>query len=195
LSFIYFTAVAPDEARHCDIEFKFLTPTIRCVIFNISKGDRDFRKRIPSSAYQFTPGDYPPIMSEARDASLNAPAAGGTTMAHSTTSISESEKERETEAWLREKEKPSELETSHPVIQGDNTILPSGASLTKAETARSQPGGAPLGEIQTREDGTEYPSSVKLIIIVTSLCLSVFLMALGTVPAKLLSLNTPWYQS
>ncbi|TGJ78705.1 hypothetical protein E0Z10_g10059 [Xylaria hypoxylon] len=50
-------------------------------------------------------------------------------------------------------------------------------SLAKIQTARSQ-NGSPLKPIETREDGTEYPTGVKLTLISVALCLSVFLTAL-----------------
>lgn len=37
----------------------------------------------------------------------------------------------------------------------------------------------PPVETAKREDGTEYPTGIKLGLIVLALCLSVFLMALG----------------
>ncbi|KAI1865521.1 uncharacterized protein JN550_008278 [Neoarthrinium moseri] len=49
--------------------------------------------------------------------------------------------------------------------------------LSHQITARSQNSNA-LREVQTREDGTEYPSGVKLALITLALCLSVFLVAL-----------------
>ena len=35
-----------------------------------------------------------------------------------------------------------------------------------------------LEEVETREDGTPYPTGVKLGVIVLAICLSIFLMAL-----------------
>ncbi|KAJ3578724.1 hypothetical protein NPX13_g1837 [Xylaria arbuscula] len=49
--------------------------------------------------------------------------------------------------------------------------------LAKVQTARTQNGSA-LHPTETREDGTEYPSGTKLILISVALCLSVFLTAL-----------------
>ncbi|KAI0137054.1 putative efflux pump [Xylariales sp. AK1849] len=51
------------------------------------------------------------------------------------------------------------------------------ADLSKQITARSHHGSV-LREVQTREDGTEYPTGLKLGLISLALCLSVFLMAL-----------------
>ena len=38
---------------------------------------------------------------------------------------------------------------------------------------------SPVNTLQIREDGTDYPSGLKLFLIILALCLSVFLMALG----------------
>ncbi|KAI0505130.1 putative efflux pump [Xylaria bambusicola] len=50
-------------------------------------------------------------------------------------------------------------------------------ALAKVQTARTTNGSA-LHPTETREDGTEYPSGTKLILISVALCLSVFLTAL-----------------
>ncbi|KAI3323478.1 MFS general substrate transporter [Xylariaceae sp. AK1471] len=50
-------------------------------------------------------------------------------------------------------------------------------SLAKIQTARTQ-NGDQLQQIATRDDGSEYPSGVKLTLISVALCLSVFLIAL-----------------
>jgi hypothetical protein len=49
--------------------------------------------------------------------------------------------------------------------------------LSKQLTAQSHHPAA-LQEIRTREDGTEYPTGLKLGLIMLALCLAVFLMAL-----------------
>ncbi|KAH8166067.1 hypothetical protein CIB48_g2191 [Xylaria polymorpha] len=49
--------------------------------------------------------------------------------------------------------------------------------LAKVQTARSDNGNK-LQPTETREDGTEYPTGVKLTLISAALCLSVFLIAL-----------------
>ena len=53
---------------------------------------------------------------------------------------------------------------------------------------------APLGVVQTQEDGTEYPRGVKMSLIVLALCLAVFLMALeySTRPRSPICL-TDWF--
>lgn len=38
---------------------------------------------------------------------------------------------------------------------------------------------SPVNTLQKREDGTDYPSGLKLFLINLAMCLSVFLMALG----------------
>lgn len=50
--------------------------------------------------------------------------------------------------------------------------------LERQATATSKAGQS-LRATNTRDDGTEYPSGMKLNLIVLALCLSVFLMALG----------------
>ncbi|KAI1290513.1 MFS general substrate transporter [Xylaria venustula] len=61
------------------------------------------------------------------------------------------------------------------VATGD--VMEKTQSLAKVQTARSQ-NGSPLHPTETREDGTEYPSGPKLLLISVALCLSVFLTAL-----------------
>ncbi|KAK3990910.1 putative efflux system protein [Cladorrhinum sp. PSN332] len=51
-------------------------------------------------------------------------------------------------------------------------------SLSRKQTAASNAGSNPLHQVQTREDGEEYPAGMKLALIVLALCLSVFVMAL-----------------
>jgi hypothetical protein len=51
------------------------------------------------------------------------------------------------------------------------------SELARQATAVSKTGQS-IQQTQTREDGTEYPSGMKLGLIVLALCLSVFLMAL-----------------
>lgn len=56
-------------------------------------------------------------------------------------------------------------------------VVEKSESLAKVQTARTQNGDA-LHQIQTREDGSEYPTGLKLGLISLALCLSVFLIAL-----------------
>ncbi|KAI1382026.1 putative efflux pump [Hypoxylon crocopeplum] len=58
---------------------------------------------------------------------------------------------------------------------GPNQEKPS--ELVRHTTAQSRHGDS-IRQIQTREDGTEYPDGLKLGLITLALCLSVFLMAL-----------------
>jgi hypothetical protein len=53
---------------------------------------------------------------------------------------------------------------------------------TLAQTATAEPDSlhSPVEAVNTREDGTEYPTGLKLGLIALALCLSVFLVALGT---------------
>lgn len=55
-------------------------------------------------------------------------------------------------------------------------------SLARHATATSQHG-KDVERVQTREDGAAYPTGVNLALIVMALCLSVFVMALGSNPA------------
>jgi len=48
----------------------------------------------------------------------------------------------------------------------------------RQQTTATSNHGQPVHRIRTREDGTEYPTGMKLVLISLALCLSVFLMAL-----------------
>jgi len=50
--------------------------------------------------------------------------------------------------------------------------------LARAPTSASHAGGKSLQPTQTREDGSEYPTGLRLGLISLALCLAVFLMAL-----------------
>jgi hypothetical protein len=50
-------------------------------------------------------------------------------------------------------------------------------TLAQIQTAHTQHG-EPIKPTETREDGSEYPSGLKLALISLALCLSVFLIAL-----------------
>jgi hypothetical protein len=54
-----------------------------------------------------------------------------------------------------------------------------GHTLVHTDTAEPDSLHAPVEAVNTREDGTEYPTGVKLGLIALALCLSVFLVALG----------------
>jgi hypothetical protein len=51
-------------------------------------------------------------------------------------------------------------------------------ALARQPTATSNTGKA-IEKVETRQDGEEYPTGMKLTLIVIALCLSVFVMALG----------------
>jgi hypothetical protein len=44
---------------------------------------------------------------------------------------------------------------------------------------------SPVSSLQKREDGTDYPSGLKLFLIILALCLGVFLMALGMLSSSI----------
>lgn len=52
------------------------------------------------------------------------------------------------------------------------------STLDRQPTAASKTG-SKIEPVLTREDGEEYPSGMKLFLIVLALCLAVFVMALG----------------
>ncbi|KAI1384991.1 putative efflux pump [Hypoxylon trugodes] len=68
----------------------------------------------------------------------------------------------------------SSIEDSHSIAAADQEKT---HDLTQHTTALSRHNEA-VEKIQTREDGTEYPTGAKLVLIALALCLSVFLMAL-----------------
>jgi hypothetical protein len=76
----------------------------------------------------------------------------------------------------------SDVETAAPT---NNAATPGEPQPEKVEelvrqaTAASKSGQS-IRPTNTRQDGTEYPSGMKLGLIMLALCLSVFLMALGT---------------
>ncbi|KAI0890117.1 putative efflux pump [Annulohypoxylon maeteangense] len=78
----------------------------------------------------------------------------------------------------------SEDSTSSIINMGDSAHTPVGdpnqeknQELTRHTTALSHHGES-IRQIQTREDGVEYPGGMKLFLITLALCLGVFLMAL-----------------
>jgi len=66
----------------------------------------------------------------------------------------------------------------------------------RQQTTATSNHGQPVHRIRTREDGTEYPTGMKLVLISLALCLSVFLMALGAFCHKPPDLcwSWPWQQ-
>jgi hypothetical protein len=95
------------------------------------------------------------------------------TIVPSAASVSDFEKDRASSRDREETILPATKDETAPETGSD------GIDLAKAATAASQAHGQSLKEIQTREDGTEYPTGMKLGLINLALCLSVFLMALG----------------
>jgi len=85
-------------------------------------------------------------------------------------------------ASMSEKKAPSESDaiSSDNVGQTDGTpgLNEKDNGITRQATAASAAGGKSLQQTRTREDGTEYPTGMKLGLISLALCLSVFLMAL-----------------
>ena len=83
---------------------------------------------------------------------------------------------------MSEKKAPSESDaiSSDNVGQTDGTpgLNEKDNGITRQATAASAAGGKSLQQTRTREDGTEYPTGMKLGLISLALCLSVFLMAL-----------------
>ena len=67
---------------------------------------------------------------------------------------------------MEEKTSIDKVSAAEPVIIGD-----------AQEGEKAEP--SPVNTLQKREDGTDYPSGLKLFLIILALCLSVFLMALG----------------
>ena len=73
-------------------------------------------------------------------------------------------------------------------VEGENTTVApihaaadaheGGHGLNKIETANSHVGTHSIAPTATREDGSEYPTGMRLGLIMLALCLAVFLMAL-----------------
>lgn len=102
------------------------------------------------------------------------------TVAESTSSIA-GDKDVDTYST---QEKTSQFHSTDPSM--DSNVQPMApapteaekvVALTKQATARSHNSNA-LRQTQTREDGVEYPTGMKLFLISLALCLSVFLIAL-----------------
>jgi hypothetical protein len=91
------------------------------------------------------------------------------TIAPSRASLSEKESYRAEEARPSTEPTPQDAEATEAEKQNN---------LAKHATAASAAGQS-IRATATREDGSEYPTGVKLGLITLALCLSVFLMALG----------------
>lgn len=75
-------------------------------------------------------------------------------------------------------ESPSDADAPASVRVPTPTDTEKRADLARQTTAVSKSGDS-IDRTRTREDGTEYPTGMKLALIVIALCLSIFLMALG----------------
>ena len=96
------------------------------------------------------------------------------TVAPSTASVSDMEKDdglRSDRETVRETE---DAPAADETVRDDEKHN----DLAKAPTSASQAGHS-IKTTPTRDDGTEYPTGVKLGLISLALCLSVFLIALG----------------
>ncbi|KAK4162431.1 putative efflux system protein [Cladorrhinum sp. PSN259] len=109
------------------------------------------------------------------------------TIVPDSTSISDDEKRSTTDKTeTNEKPEPVESSTEQPTpipttpTKDSNTEKQEkqSISLARKQTAASNAGSKSLRQIQTREDGEEYPEGTRLGLIVLALCLSVFVMAL-----------------
>jgi hypothetical protein len=75
-------------------------------------------------------------------------------------------------------EPPSDADVTASVRVPTPTDTEKRAELERQTTAVSKSGQS-IDRTRTREDGTEYPTGMKLGLIILALCLSIFLMALG----------------
>jgi len=75
-------------------------------------------------------------------------------------------------------EPPSDADVTASVRVPTPTNTEKRAELERQTTAVSKSGQS-IDRTRTREDGTEYPTGMKLGLIILALCLSIFLMALG----------------
>ena len=121
-----------------------------------------------------TPQGQPPSVA----AQLEAPASEPT-LAPSTHSRASFEKEARSLVSSRGKPVSSSGNSRSSIVKDETAEedVELADVLAKVQTARTQNGSA-LHPTETREDGTEYPSGTKLILISVALCLSVFLTAL-----------------
>ena len=82
-------------------------------------------------------------------------------------------------------EKASAKESGFSTRDDTRSPSPTRSVLSKDETdpqiekvATSGDARSEITRIQTREDGAEYPTGIKLVLVTVALCLAVFLMAL-----------------
>lgn len=103
-------------------------------------------------------------------------ASDAPTVAPSASSVVEQEKERDTQSIPETASIRNAAVVTQPIATGPFEADKAG-ELTKQVTAKSV-SGDDVQQVRTREDGTEYPTGMKLGLITLALCLSVFLMAL-----------------
>ncbi|KAF2964602.1 hypothetical protein GQX73_g8980 [Xylaria multiplex] len=122
-----------------------------------------------------SPSELPPSVATQLQDSSREP-----TLAASGNSMGGYEKDARSALSSRDQSASSSHSSKSSIVEGgasaDQDVEKAG-SLAKIQTARSQ-NGSPLQPTETREDGTEYPTGVKLTLISVALCLSVFLTAL-----------------
>ncbi|KAI0424304.1 putative efflux pump [Xylaria sp. FL1042] len=122
-----------------------------------------------------TTSEIPPSVASQLQISSREP-----TLAPSASSMAGYEKEARSTLSSRDEVSSGSHSSTSSIVEGDAPAeqdVEKAGSLAKVQTARSQ-NGSPLQPTETREDGTEYPSGPKLILISVALCLSVFLTAL-----------------
>lgn len=102
------------------------------------------------------------------------------TVAPSNASVSDMEKE---DGLRSDRETVREAEDAPAQEEEVSNEKPN--ELAKAPTSASQAGHS-IKTTPTRDDGTEYPTGLKLTLISLALCLSVFLIALGKPQRRLL---------
>lgn len=118
-------------------------------------------------------------MLEPRHQSSFEGASQAPTVAESTPSLAETNREKDADTASRH----DANNISHMMNEKVQPMAPAPTEagklteLTKTITARSQNSNA-LRQTETREDGVEYPKGLKLFLISLALCLSVFLIAL-----------------
>ncbi|KAI1752006.1 MFS general substrate transporter [Xylaria castorea] len=102
------------------------------------------------------------------------------TLAPSAYSVVENEKDARSVLSSRDQQESGLGSSESSMIEGGahvDNFPEKTENLAKVQTARTENGDA-LQPTETRQDGTEYPKGVKLLLISVALCLSVFLVAL-----------------
>lgn len=106
------------------------------------------------------------------NSSHEAPSSKAPTLTPSTASMTDMEKDRPSTT------SPSSSDSDSATPAPMATEAEKTGDLHRQLTAKSQQHGDELQNARTREDGTEYPTGLKLSLITLALCLAVFLMAL-----------------